>query len=276
MISPLVFLKSSSYAAYPSHLKGLRLLLDSTVGVTSTSGVVTGWNDVSSGNGGTFGQVTASLRPTVAANSLNGKQTLRFNGSVIYSTNNNYDMGRDSLLMYVVACLDALNGSPAGAANLICGCGGFVTNSQSVGRYRIRRDVNNYTYGDTWTNGLYSLNDTIAAFSSAWRLYMIHVQRVNSGSIQFEFYVHDRKLSMASNDNKGVWSPGAPFQIGGNCAADRTQYTSESQATTAVNNVFLRGNIAEVGLYMRDWPYRPDEIRKLQKSLRLKWGLSAI
>lgn len=282
MISPLTLLQSNSYTSYPLQLKGLKLLLDSTVGVTSTSGVVTGWNDVTSGNGGTWGQATASLRPTVATNSLNGKQTIRFNGSVLYSTNNSYNMGTDSLLMYIVTSMDGVNGGvggngmPAGTLGHVCGCRGFVINGQSVGRYHISRDVNNYTQGGTWTSGTWVLTDAIAQFSSAWRVYMLNIPRVSTGALEITYYVHERKFTTASSDNKGNWVPGATFNIGGICASDKTQFTSESTATSVGNNGFFRGNVAEVGLYQRDWPYRPDEIRKLQKYLQLKWGLSAI
>jgi len=81
----VINIKSPSWS--PLKLSGCVLYLDSSMGVTLSSGYVSQWAD-QSGNGRHASQSTAAYRPLYVTNVLNGRPALRFDGSDDYLTFN--------------------------------------------------------------------------------------------------------------------------------------------------------------------------------------------
>jgi hypothetical protein len=182
--------------------------------------------------------------------------------------------------MYVVCSLDS--GGSSGRVSFISGKFGHLNyptgTTNGVGRYYIGKDNNNYVYGAYWTNGLFNGYDTIANFSTAYRIYMLNLQRVSTGTMTNGLYVHGRAaMTTTATDNKGNWVPNMPFCVGAPCKHDGTLYTSLNDiAVNSSTREFMAGNVAEVGLFQRDFLFRGDEITLINQYLVRKWGLSAL
>jgi hypothetical protein len=65
---------------FPVPSSGLKLWLRADLGVTSSSGAVSSWADLS-GNGNDLGQVVSGSRPTLVSNVINGQPGISFPGS---------------------------------------------------------------------------------------------------------------------------------------------------------------------------------------------------
>ncbi len=269
-----------TYQSSPNNIPGLVLLLDSSVGVTASAGAVSSWADVTTGRGTELIQGVPELRPSVGV-SLNGKPTIRFSRDYLYCADfTKFNLGTNSLLMYVVCSLDS--GGSSGRVSFISGKFGHLNyptgTTNGVGRYYIGKDNNNYVYGAYWTNGLFNGYDTIANFSTAYRIYMLNLQRVSTGTMTNGLYVHGRAaMTTTATDNKGNWVPNMPFCVGAPCKHDGTLYTSLNDiAVNSSTREFMAGNVAEVGLFQRDFLFRGDEITLINQYLVRKWGLSAL
>lgn len=83
-MNPILGIVASSYPAgfNPTKIANCKLWLDAadTSSITSSSGLVSQWND-KSGNGYNFVQATSTNKPTTGVDSKNGKNVLTFDGT---------------------------------------------------------------------------------------------------------------------------------------------------------------------------------------------------
>ena len=237
----------SSFTA-PMTISGLRLWLDANAAstITQSGGAVSQWNDKSR-NGFNFTQATGSMQPLTSADSMNGKNVIKFDGtddSLSCNTAGLMTLGQSANTLIVVYKFNAI---PTGTGMRL------VTGTPDGGSTR---------FGVLWygtSSAVGGLNNTSFTFVSSG------ISGANTSPSKL-IHSYDGATTLSETYNNNTAGTGA-----GAATALLTNMLLGCVASGAGGAESLNGSIAEIIAYNK--ALSAGELTSINSYLSSKWGV---
>jgi hypothetical protein len=233
---------------FPSTNLFARYDASNTDSITLSGNQVTTWNDIS-GNSRHATQSTSSYRPTYGSTTINGSNTILFDGSNDFFTMANTTTLTGNMTIYFV------------------GKNNYTSASSSNGSWMIGSVENGLSFGVRNSSGTYQIiNEGTASFSMLGYNVSITEGSGGSGAVRQTNMCWSGNGSGTIRWNKAAngtfnrtgFNPSQPITIIGN-------YMSPAAA-----NLYYNGEMAEILIY--NTAHNLDTIQSIESTLASKWG----